>query len=408
MAAAKDTNSPDGGGGGGWPLLPEELLTKVLNRLPLTRCLFQFRCVSKSWHRLLSDIPNFISRRILFNEDDENAPIMVARIADKDKASVRYTALCPDTLRPVSTYSGASFSSPTIAGCRNGIFCIHDSPGFPCPTETLIALWNPTTSESKFAPSLPTPPRSNCATVGFGFDPQATDYKVLVIFTDSTREENRGGSITAWVYSLRKNSWTQVETHGINRPIYGLCSGFHHWHSSSSRSEKIYIWQDNIGGEAFKPADYYATVVSFDLSKQVFETVYLRLPRPTYVTGSGHYIVRSMSVVEECLIVVLSISKRLEEKVDYEVWMVLEPWLELEPGCHHWVKLLVVSVDRFSCLGIAGFWKHGKCFVVDSDGRLCLLDMETGCIIDQLEVEGKGFIKQEVMTYVPSMVSLSS
>ncbi|CAI0417257.1 unnamed protein product, partial [Linum tenue] len=346
-------------------------LTKVLNRLPLTRCLFQFRCVSKSWHRLLSDIPNFISRRILFNEDDENARILVARIADKDDPSVRYTALCPDTLRPVSTYSGASFSSPTIAGCRNGVFCIHDNPGFPCPTETLIALWNPTTSESK-------------------------------------REENRGGSITAWVYSLRKNSWTQVETHGVNRPIYGLCSGFHHWHSSSSRSEKIYIWQDNIGGEAFKPADYYATVVSFDLSKQVFETVYLRLPRPTYVAGSGHYIVRSMSMVEECLIVVLSISKRLEEKVDYEVWMVLEPWLELEPGCHHWVKLLVVSVDRFSCLGIAGFWKHGKCFVVDCDGRLCLLDMETGCIIDQLEVEGKGSIKQEVMTYVPSMVSLSS
>ncbi|CAL1393659.1 unnamed protein product [Linum trigynum] len=175
--------------------LTEDIVIDILLRLPVASCIFQYRCVCKSWRSLLSD-PQFI-RKILFfrNLADRRSLQIIIAGGDLDANSLNkkfhYSLHSYDTLRPVSAVGREFPSIPdkihnpwsrlTVIGGCDGLRCISDENG--CGASEII-MWNPTTSETKFLPRSTCPPAPDGMynygqSIGIGFDPLTRDYKVV-------------------------------------------------------------------------------------------------------------------------------------------------------------------------------------------------------------------------------------
>ncbi|KAK8976778.1 hypothetical protein V6N11_047548 [Hibiscus sabdariffa] len=111
----------------------------------------------------------------------------------------------------------------TVHGPHNGILCLE------CDAN-IICLWNPSTREFKVLPqsSIQRPPSaadtSFCG-LGFGYDSQTDDYKV-VRFIDNTFEYHCDGNSyyleTTYqvdLYSLKGNSWKEISDPIIDRGV---------------------------------------------------------------------------------------------------------------------------------------------------------------------------------------------
>ncbi|CAL1397238.1 unnamed protein product [Linum trigynum] len=219
--------------------IPEDLTNDILRRLPLGKCIFRFRCVSKSWRDLLSDA-------------SPNLPLIQC-FGEKFRPPV-YTRHSPAAAPLLSCAVQQQFFSddesrrPKVAGYCNSLFCIADGDN----NQKDLILWNPATSETKVVPGNPFfTYQDDSPTVGFGFDSATNDYKI-VIQCEWRSEWGRSCNNELGIYSLRNDSWRwrRMVHDWANLPS-GQAPQFH--------EGKLYWWQ---------PRERDLCVTLFDLARE--------------------------------------------------------------------------------------------------------------------------------------------
>ncbi|CAN0879683.1 Putative F-box protein At3g16210 [Linum grandiflorum] len=384
--------------------LPQEIMVEIVKRLPTAASIGRFRCVGKSWYCLLSD-PHFIRQNTrLFDDNGTIDDDKKARLTIIWDAGVSAVSLSNDTLEPVSpvlklgdliTEINLSHPSLEVGGCCDGIFCLYSSS-----SPYNIILWNPTTSEYRILPLLPPLLGSrqiSMTNLGFGYDPLTNDYKVVVLVKFgggglNGSDDNKPRSV--YLYSLRNNSWKAVCEWGdalIREELFQS-------RYSSGKSERCDWLSYRQEGDG--RSEWYIT--SFDLSKHVFNTVVL----PCLPRGSGACEYKSVSMAHEYLMV---ITYNPRSQTSY-VWSLNYGMLERGEECC-WNKLYTVVnctvMDGDSSYVPAGIWKHAKCFVLDTDRQLHVVDLHSGGQ-STLPIKTEYLNICEIRGYIPSPMPLSS
>ncbi|XP_060203017.1 F-box/kelch-repeat protein At3g23880-like [Lycium barbarum] len=204
------------------PILPQELITAILVRLPV-KYLLQYKCVSKDWFSLISS-PYFVKTHLSFSA--------------KNCTHHRFLLKCRHTVKHCSVSSlfnessikalelDCPMKSPynyvCIVGSVNGLICLRVGFGG-------LVLWNPSTRKFKQVANLMSTRMYKfpvSGKYGFGYDEVHDDYKVVSIFFES---KNR---YIANIFSLKSDSWRTLDDFQ-GRVLYRswgkLVNGKLHW-----------------------------------------------------------------------------------------------------------------------------------------------------------------------------------
>ncbi|CAI0397335.1 unnamed protein product, partial [Linum tenue] len=248
-------------------------------------------------------------------------------------------------------------------------------------------LWNPTTSETKVLPPTIFNRRHTSAwvnTVGFGFDPETNDYKVVRRINYFEDQASPMDCFFVELYSLTTDSWKEI--HGgpflplVPPPEVARCF-----------NGKLYWWSH--------PLRYVFELVSFDLSKEVFRGGQVGNPAELFE-------VRSLFVVpnqeEDSLV---AIGSPRHNPSSLEVWALLRLWVTAS-----WTKLYVFVPDYCEFYGISrDFVFYDRLMYSDAsdcvmnEGKITACRLGTGEII---ELGISTSVVHLIVNYVPSRVSL--
>ncbi|KAF3446175.1 hypothetical protein FNV43_RR11354 [Rhamnella rubrinervis] len=220
--------------------LPEDLVIKILLKLPVMS-IIRFKCVSKSWCSIIKS-QSFVDQHMNNSSNNRyvlvNGRIVIPGINNGKCKRVSTGIFSYDTLEAVTarTVSPALplrqednldhyFRDFWIMGCCNGLLLTYGH-GRGRSRDKDFALWNPATGERKVLPTVSS--RSQAAdknvccvfeTVGFGFDAQNNDYKVVMMHKLQPIYEMqilmcspKPARIVVEVYSLRSDTWKEVAT----------------------------------------------------------------------------------------------------------------------------------------------------------------------------------------------------
>ncbi|OIT37650.1 f-boxkelch-repeat protein [Nicotiana attenuata] len=235
------------------PILPAELVTEILSRLPV-KPLLRFTRVSKSWLALISgdkfikahlnlsaNNKDYIDRKVIMSSYPQN----IYNLKECTLRSLFYDSVTKafDLDCPIKSYE----RSLSFVGSVNGLIClrIQNNDYF---------IWNPSIRKYKKLPN-PRPAKlvAYPRVYGFGYDELDDDYKVVVRFYQYPK--NTGFEV---IYSLKSNSWRSGDNGGCVRANgRGMfVNGKLHWTTD---------------------ADFYnrnsKNIISFDLADEKWEMV---------------------------------------------------------------------------------------------------------------------------------------
>ncbi|KAL2530258.1 F-box/kelch-repeat protein [Forsythia ovata] len=209
------------------PNLSQEIITEILLRLPV-KSLVKFRCVSKSWLSLISST-QFAKNHLKISSQKNKGehdnlvfgylrdPLVILRSFNLD--SFMHDIRSLDAAK-VNGFVMDSISLLMVGSC-NGLICVRDNIHE-------IFLWNPSIRKSKELPDSGSPYFLSL-TYGFGFDDINDDYKVVETCGARYKYEY---SAEVKIYSLRKNSWRQIERWPgfyVSDATSVFASGAFHW-----------------------------------------------------------------------------------------------------------------------------------------------------------------------------------
>ncbi|KAE8718310.1 Detected protein of unknown function [Hibiscus syriacus] len=133
-----------------------------------------------------------------------------------------------------------SSSNLVISGPCNGLVCLK---------EDKVSLWNPSARELKILPisSVSRPPLADFTSfdcLGFGFDSQIDDYKVVRFVTNYFEHKEDVSRIPDWnhqveLYSLKSDSWKEIPAPDIypydGPPEFNIyIDGCYYWQASGN------------------------------------------------------------------------------------------------------------------------------------------------------------------------------
>ncbi|XP_039066892.1 F-box/kelch-repeat protein At3g06240-like [Hibiscus syriacus] len=131
-------------------------------------------------------------------------------------------------------------SVPAVSGPCNGLVCLK---------EDKVSLWNPSARELKILPisSVSRPPLADFTSfdcLGFGFDSQIDDYKVVRFVTNYFEHKEDVSRIPDWnhqveLYSLKSDSWKEIPAPDIypydGPPEFNIyIDGCYYWQASGN------------------------------------------------------------------------------------------------------------------------------------------------------------------------------
>ncbi|KAL7148368.1 hypothetical protein ABFS83_06G173600 [Erythranthe nasuta] len=288
-------------------IFPEEIIAEILSRLPV-KSLLKFRCVSKSWRSLIS-YKHFIKSHLQISRKDTNFtrhwiiqtflfenPIRKQSLKSCYLPSL-FSGLSSDPVEidfPIENYKGGVW---VVDSC-NGLVCISINEG------RHFLLWNPSTRNYKKLADLDDDGMKLIIMYGFCFDESNDDYKVFCGFSNW----GRGGTI-AKIYSLRTDSWKQIEF--FEEDGFGLDA------TGKFVSGKLHWGRRNNG------ADYSKwDVFSFDLGSGLCGNV----AQPPSCVGSDFSPL--LSVLGGCLCVLYN-----SPRTSLDVWVMKEYGVSKSWGC---------------------------------------------------------------------------
>nr|AAT39293.1 Putative F-box-like protein, identical [Solanum demissum] len=238
-------------------LLPDELITEILLRLPI-KSLSKFMCVSKSWLQLISSpafVKNhikltangkgYIYHRLIFrntNDDFKFCPLP-SLFTKQQLIEELFDIVSPIERTTLSTH---------IVGSVNGLICAAHV------RQREAYIWNPTITKSKELPKSRSNLCSDGIKCGFGYDESHDDYKV--VFINYPSHHNHRSVVN--IYSLRTNSWTTLHDQLQGIFLLNLHCRF--------VKEKLY-WTSSTCINNYKVCN----ITSFDLADGTWESLEL-------------------------------------------------------------------------------------------------------------------------------------
>ncbi|KAL2324674.1 hypothetical protein Fmac_023732 [Flemingia macrophylla] len=183
-----------------FPVLPDELILKILHRV-LVRSLLRFKCVCKSWNAIISDPefandhlctsiadPNMTHHRLVSSNPTE--PPQIISFSVQSLFQNPPTGVEPQNLRMSLKYH--------IVGSCNGLLCLFEI------YQGYFKLWNPSTGLKSERLSIGVFPDVIITYHGFGYDHVNHKYKVLAVV------ENAHETLTK-IYSFGSNASTVIQ-----------------------------------------------------------------------------------------------------------------------------------------------------------------------------------------------------
>ncbi|KAL2482419.1 F-box protein CPR30 [Forsythia ovata] len=246
--------------------IPEDVVIEILSRLPV-KTLLRFKCACTTWFSIIGS-HCFIQKHLnMALEDSNKARLFIVHRSNKYEKF--FTSFVNDDELTLQT--NLSFDTKRLGriscvmGPCHGLFCIYYE------RHNKLLLWNPATRETKDIPksSIPLPSNENTAQyVGFGFDSNTRDYKVVKILIQFHRD--RYSDYHVEVYTLSTNSWRKIEATISN---FDLCSYMFptYWNGT-------YYWWGQT------EEDYEDIIVCFDMCIEQFYKILL----PTEVLPVVH------------------------------------------------------------------------------------------------------------------------
>ncbi|KAK8484733.1 hypothetical protein V6N11_014482 [Hibiscus sabdariffa] len=357
--------------------LPEMLVLDILSKLPV-KSLTRFKCVCKLWSSSFQT-PLFITQHHHNHLTNDHLNHLVKRCDGETLSDLCYFS-------QLSAEKGQDFSlkqnihlpvfeieyythDVKVHGPQNGILCLV--------CDVNICLWNPSTREFKILPQssnqrLPSAARTRFAGLGFGYDSQTDDYKVVRFIANIFEYDCYGTScydhttVQVELYSLKGNSWKEISDPMISEPDVGVCdttlpdnyvNGFYYWHS------------------------YDDSILSFDMVNERFST----LPLPGFNLP--------VELINYNGLLGAIVYPRQGTPKSFDLWVMNGFWtkqfsIESVPG-----------VER-----PLGFWKNGELFLESSDNELVLFDPSTR------EFKNLGihsYKETQMVAYVESLVPIN-
>ncbi|XP_012842227.1 PREDICTED: F-box/kelch-repeat protein At3g23880-like [Erythranthe guttata] len=218
-------------------IIMEEILEEILYNLPI-KSLLRFKCVSKSWHSIISGeafIKEHLKRSIAKDETagltglTHHKLLFTYRYKYSDQThdwlssclgscSLNCNQLLPAAIEPTlydrpDPYVGGV----TISGSCNGLILIRFG------RISRLILWNPSTTKYRVIPypSFEQLPLSNYYRSSFGlwYNDESGEYKVVCIRDD-------GWCYQTKVYGSKTDSWTTIESFGRRLQEGSYCGKF--------------------------------------------------------------------------------------------------------------------------------------------------------------------------------------
>ncbi|GMI74448.1 hypothetical protein like AT3G06240 [Hibiscus trionum] len=351
--------------------LPEVLVLEILSKLPV-KSLTRFRCVCKPWSCSFQT-PLFITKHHNNNLRNNNLNLLFKGFQGNTIDGLHY-------FYQLSTEKGQNFSAKQkfhipffgkgwsnlfVDGPCNGILCLNEP-------EDKVALWNPSTREFKILPqsSVQRPPSADYTSfdgLGFGYDSQTDDYKVLRFVISHFDDLSFDPNHQAELYSLRSDSWKEISTNGVyvrDCPLFNkYLNGFYYWHAAG---------------------DSGYLILSFDMVNEKFST--LSLPS-TLVQSYWHLL-----DFNGLLGAILQPDEGTEKSFD--LWVMNGSWTK---------QFTIESVPGVEWP--LGFWKNGELFFESSEHQLVLFHPSTR------ELKNLGMHAEkdtmQITAYVESLVTIN-
>lgn len=378
----------------------EDMMGNILSRLP-PKSLMRFRCVLKSWHDLI-DKPSFVDQHLstaMDNKVTSSTYVLLKHnvltdpsIKDDEKA-VRATLFNPDSNQRDILLSSLNLGSLVddgleienhvvpppmrgyalsleISGSCDGLICLNTF------NSEDIVLCNPALEEYRVLPKscILLPPRvprqfeenedddyyeeddddeieSNPKCVGFGYDPNSKDYKVVRaaqfvsgVFTQHPSKVE--------VYSLAADTWREIpvdiQPHGSLNPSYQMYfKGFFYW---------IAYWTEERN-----------VILSFDMSEEVFHDI--ALPE----SGPDAYEYTSIAVWKDSL-VLLTYPVENEAPKTLDLWVLDE---DLKGAKGLWTKHFAIGPLEKGVEAPLLFWKDEELLMVTTKGDVVNYSLDT-------------------------------
>ncbi|XP_055961584.1 F-box protein CPR1-like [Mercurialis annua] len=243
--------------------IPIDVISCILSFLPV-KSVLRFKCVSKSWHSLISD-PHFKKLHLLHSHKSAN---LVLVFQDQDSLRDCDAPLFDDIMSGDATHIELPFRRHLQYSIKGIIMCSCDGLLLMRNYNNLgpLTLWNPSTDECRILPTVECDFSSTSA--GLGYDSSTDDYKVL--FRPEKKHCRPGEDVM--ILSLKTNCWRKINffkyycrlENGIN------LKGSLNWailKASVSKDNKVWL---------------SAKIVSFSLANET--TTEMEHPRnyPTY------------------------------------------------------------------------------------------------------------------------------
>ncbi|KAK9144953.1 hypothetical protein Sjap_004856 [Stephania japonica] len=228
---------------------PPEIMECILSRLPV-KSLARFRCVSKSWLKLISN-PDFIKSHLKQSNLSNDIKIMLKSDSIIYSLDIVDGNMVVDPQRP---YEASLWDEDDMILCScDGLLYMH------CLDYNFKCIWNPSTRERTILPDCSPPPSGKDidymeASYGFFYDPVTNDYKVVEIHYYDSKHEDTLSEVR--VYSFPSNSW-KVITEFPYACIPGtgqLTNGTLHWvaHRCGESEDSQLVISYDIRSEEFQ------------------------------------------------------------------------------------------------------------------------------------------------------------
>ncbi|CAN0890609.1 F-box/kelch-repeat protein At3g06240 [Linum grandiflorum] len=396
--------------------LPQDLIDDIFRRIPTAAAAVRFRCVCKSWNRLLSD-PKFIHNQLFFSEPAVEIQTRIAMTRKRDIHTPIFSLLSYDceTLLPITPYDdrnnclgyrdlpgllGTSYAK--IIGCCNGLFCIVTM--LVRDDNHHLIIWNPSTSETKLLPNSQY--EYSHYYIGFGFDARTGDYKVVRVL-DSIPSSTE-------IYSLKNESWSQVVNANANDHFEEsfYVNRVARMHPSSSCG-KIY-WYRECG-------DLFFTITCFDIREEKFShqrfptSLSARAPNLSARAPKYDRVNLTTTSKEDSLVAVVEDSYLRH----FEIWSLLrfqsvESWTKL---FHCPMSRILSSIDTRRYRVIDSVLGNGEYILITNTNKLLIFDFLNEKVsnyngIRAAELEVPQYLifnlRVDAYSYIPSLVSINS
>ncbi|KAL2465219.1 putative F-box/kelch-repeat protein [Abeliophyllum distichum] len=186
----------------------EDVVIEILSRLPV-KTLLRFMCVCKTWFTVVRS-HSFSQKHLNMALADSNKDRLLIVHRSFNPCESFFALFVNDE---ITLGTNLSFDTKrcrgniSVMGSCHGLFCIHYKE------DDEFLLWNPATRETKDIPNSSIPLPSNVDIdlyqVGFGFDSNTGDYKVVKLMRKLNMDQNCDYHVE--VYTLSTNSWRKIE-----------------------------------------------------------------------------------------------------------------------------------------------------------------------------------------------------